>query len=175
MEVKNLKNQQIHKCMYCNAAYEQNELYCANCGFLLPHVLGEEANQTRSVTNTGGNPLDLQWGTGYFHHRAKLFLRIEDTDTVFPVPIATPSVILGRKGEGESAFVDLTPYGAADLGVSRRHVRIERARDILQVIDLQSANGTYLNRDRLIPGSAYTLRNRAVLQLGKMILRIQFA
>jgi hypothetical protein len=174
MNAESVKSE-IRRCIHCNTTYEESDLYCANCGYILPHVLGEESTKTRAVQNTGGNPLDLQWGTGYFHHRAKLFLRIEDTDTVFPVPVNAPVVVLGRKDDGTTAFVDLTPYGANDLGVSRRHVKIEHARDILQVIDLDSANGTYLNRDRLVPGTPYTLRNRAVLQLGKMILRVQFA
>jgi hypothetical protein len=47
--------------------------------------------------------------------------------------------------------------------------------DIIQVTDMASINGTYLNRERLVAGVPYTLRNRAVLQLSKMILRVQFA
>jgi pSer/pThr/pTyr-binding forkhead associated (FHA) protein len=70
--------------------------------------------------------------------------------------------------------VDLTPFGAKDLGVSRRHLRINRLRDSIRITDLGSSNGTFLNRDRLTPFVAYLLRNRAVLRLGKMILRVRF-
>jgi pSer/pThr/pTyr-binding forkhead associated (FHA) protein len=70
--------------------------------------------------------------------------------------------------------VDLTPFGAATLGVSRRHIVIERVREVLHVTDLGSNNGTHLNRERLVPHTPYTLRNRAVLELGKLILRVQY-
>ncbi len=174
--IENVKSDTTHVCLYCKNPYNVDDLYCSNCGYLLPHALGDEANRTRVVSGVGSDPGNLQWGTGYFHHRARLFLRLEsDPNVVIPIPVHTPAVILGRKGDDETAFVDLSAYGAADLGVSRRHVRIEHARDTLQVVDLDSANGTYLNRDRLIPGTPYTLRNRGVLQLGRMILRIQFA
>jgi pSer/pThr/pTyr-binding forkhead associated (FHA) protein len=45
----------------------------------------------------------------------------------------------------------------------------------LQIVDLNSSNGTFLNRDRLVPQVPHMLRNRAVLQLGRMMLRVKFA
>jgi pSer/pThr/pTyr-binding forkhead associated (FHA) protein len=50
-----------------------------------------------------------------------------------------------------------------------------RVRDFLQVVDLDSSNGTFLNRTPLLIEVGYTLRNRAILQLGHMILRVQFS
>lgn len=161
-------------CVNCNAVYGTNDLYCTHCGYILPHALNNDAAKTRHFGNPLDHPLDLQWGTGYFHYRARLFLRLTDSDTVIPVPFNTASVVLGRKSDSYTPDVDLTPFDGIDLGVSRRHVRIDRLKDSLQVTDLESANGTYLNRDRLEPGVPHPLRNRAVLQLGKMILRVQF-
>ncbi len=162
-------------CMNCKAKCGPEELYCSNCGFLLPEALGG-GDRTFNIGSTQTRSIDLQWGTGYFHFRAKLFLRLESSDLTIPIPLEAQAVIVGRKADGtEPKFVDLTPFGAADLGVSRRHARIDRVQDTIQVTDLESANGTYLNRTRLLPGEAHMLRNRAVLQLGQMILRVQFA
>ncbi len=160
--------------MYCNAPYDERDLYCTSCGFLLPHVLNDDATKTRTV-GPAGDPTDLQWGTGYFHYRAKLFLRMDSDDTLIPIPLDHTPVVIGRRSEGAAPDVDLSPFGATDLGVSRRHVSIDCVRSVLQITDLASANGTFLNRDRLVPNMPYTLRNRAVLQLGKLILRVQFA
>ncbi len=98
-----------------------------------------------------------------------------DKDIIIPVPQYSPSVILGRSVPGAPVDVDLTPFKAAELGVSRRHARVDRIRDALQVTDLGSSNGTYLNRDKLTIDVPRTLRNRAVLQLDDMVLRVQFA
>jgi FHA domain-containing protein len=162
-------------CVNCKTPYEQSQLYCAHCGCILPHIVSNEAISTNFINGQQSRTVDLRWGTGYFHHRARLFLRVVDTDLVIPVPLYSTSAVLGRSTPGAAVDVDLTPFKAAELGVSRRHIRIDRLRDVLQVTDLGSANGTYLNRDKLSQDAPRTLRNRAVLQLGDLVLRIQFA
>src|SRR5262245_24038207 len=162
-------------CANCNTPYEQTELYCAHCGCILPHVASTEAVSTNFLTGHENRTVDLHWGTGYFHYRARLFLRVVYSEHIIPVPLHSPSVVLGRCFQGAEADIDLTPYKAADLGVSRRHVRIDRLRDTLQVTDLGSSNGTFLNREKLTIDVPRTLKNRAVLQLGNLVLRVQFA
>jgi hypothetical protein len=163
------------KCVNCNATCRAEDLYCLHCGYILPQAFDGPSDETRSLESQQNRAVDLQWGTGYFHHRAKLFLHMAGTDIVIPMPIHRASVVVGRSSDGVEADVDLTRFDAVALGVSRRHIRVDRLRDALQVTDLESANGTFLNRDRLAPGVPHTLRNRAVLQLGRMILRVQFA
>jgi hypothetical protein len=162
-------------CANCKTPYKESELYCAHCGCILPHVVSNEAISTGFINGQQNRTVDLRWGTGYFHHRARLFLRVLDTDHIIPVPLHSPSAVLGRSSPGAPVDIDLTPFKAADLGVSRRHIRVDRIRDALQVTDLGSSNGTFLNRDKLVVGVPRTLRNRAVLQLGDLVVRIQFA
>ena len=159
-------------CISCHAPYHIEDLNCTKCGFILPHVL--DVSSTYQMDIHRDQPLDLQWGTGYFHARARLLLRDEKTDAAIPIPLQAMSVIVGRSVSGAPVDIDLTPFGAVDLGVSRNHLRINRLRDSIRITDLGSSNGTFLNRDRLTPGVSYLLRNRGVLQLGKMILRAQF-
>jgi len=173
MTVKDRISSMNQFCTNCKTECSEDELYCPNCGYILPQALG--GDRTFAIGSTQSRSLDLQWGTGYFHYRARLFLRLPDNDLAVPIPFATKSVIVGRKSDNVGADIDLSPFGAADLGVSRKHVCIDRAGDGLTVTDLESANGTYLNRVRLVPGEAHILRNRAVLQLGQLILRVQFA
>jgi hypothetical protein len=161
------------KCINCQTSYDETALYCAQCGEILPHAFEGGLEATRSITAQHADGENLQWGTSYFHHRARLFLHMHDLDVVLPVKLDKGQAVIGRSSS-QQVDVDLTPFGAVDLGVSRRHILIERVRDVLQVTDLESNNGTHLNRERLAPNTPYTLRNRAVLELGKLILRVQY-
>lgn len=66
--------------------------------------------------------------------------------------------------------VDLAEYNAEELGVSRRHLTINAEDDNLQVIDLESGNGTSLNGSRLEPNRAYPLKHLDLLRLGQLEL-----
>ena len=77
--------------------------------------------------------------------------------------------VLGRKaGTTSEMLLDLAPFGAYSLGVSRRHVVIRRAANGYIVLDLGSVNGTFLEEERLIPHRVYPLPNGAHLRLGRM-------
>ncbi len=86
-------------------------------------------------------------------------------------------IVLGRHDPktGEPVTVDLTPYGAFPLGVSRQHAVItltEEGRLALQ--DLKSDNGTFINGKRLRSGDVHYLRSGDAVWLSKMKLRIFF-
>ncbi len=164
-------------CTHCQAICTSEQLYCTECGCILPIALLGSVEERNMTTHLGGlqsQPADLQWGTGYFHRNAHLFLRINTSDELIRVPIDKPPVIIGRQSGTATPNIDLTPWDGEGLGVSRYHVRIDRLRDALQVTDLNSANGTFLNSTRIEPGVPHVLRNRAVLQLGRLVLRIHF-
>jgi hypothetical protein len=70
--------------------------------------------------------------------------------------------------------VDLTPYGAYRLGISRRHAIIRRQMGALYVIDLGSRNGTLLNGVKLEPQLPTILRDGDEILLGNLTLRLSF-
>jgi signal transduction histidine kinase len=70
--------------------------------------------------------------------------------------------------DGGKNTIDLKPYGAIDLGVSRRHLKLLPTPTELIAIDLQSTNGTYLNELLLYPKTAYRLLDGDMLSLGKL-------
>lgn len=92
-----------------------------------------------------------------------------------PKPIAvmdTDIFVLGRKTESsEEVSVDLSPFGAYEAGVSRRHAMIVRKEKHFEIIDLESTNGIWLNENRLAPAKPYPLFSGATIRLGQ--LRIQ--
>ena len=84
--------------------------------------------------------------------------------------------ILGRSSlsSSQQPDVDLTLYAAQENGVSRLPAVIEWREDTLLLTDLDSANGTYLNDQRLRPQQPYPLHDRDTIRLGKLHLHLLF-
>ncbi len=82
-------------------------------------------------------------------------------------------VILGRGGETPE-MVDLNPYEAGELGVSRRHLALRPTTTALYVIDLGSTNGTLRNGRSIGINTPYPLVNGDTLTLGRLqfVIRI---
>jgi hypothetical protein len=80
-------------------------------------------------------------------------------------------VILGR-GESQPGriILDLEPYEAQALGVSREHVMLRPTKSQLYVIDQGSTNGTTVNGTLCSRGIAISLKNDDMLALGNMLL-----
>jgi pSer/pThr/pTyr-binding forkhead associated (FHA) protein len=80
-------------------------------------------------------------------------------------------LILGRNvTDMPPVDFDLTPYGAADLGVSRQHALITASGTVCAINDLGSTNGTWINRSRLTAHKAYPLHSGYEVQLGNLRL-----
>jgi hypothetical protein len=70
--------------------------------------------------------------------------------------------------------VDLSPFGAAERGVSRMHADLFFEDDQVYVLELGSANGTRINGTKVFMGQAQQIRDGDELQLGKMRIRVFF-
>ena len=69
-------------------------------------------------------------------------------------------------------MVDLTPDGGLEGGVSRRHCKIHQRGSTYLVEDVGSANGTFLNGQRLTPYLPHVLKNEDELQLGTVKMQV---
>jgi hypothetical protein len=82
-------------------------------------------------------------------------------------------VILGR---GDSSpghiVVNLEPYDAMKMGVSRSHALLRPAKAHLYLIDQGSTNGTTINGAIVQNGLLNTLKNEDVIALGDLVLMI---
>lgn len=99
-----------------------------------------------------------------------LCLKFEDNPAALIVNPA-PAIVLGRQDlpVAEILYVDLTPFGAYPLGVSRRHATFQYGANAeLDLVDLGSSNGTYLNGKRLNPHYPHIVSNRDMIHLGQM-------
>jgi hypothetical protein len=88
---------------------------------------------------------------------------------------AAPQAVVGRADAVSNFFpdVDLTPHGALDTGVGRRHARLFVQGGAVLVEDLDSTNGTFLNGARLAPRQPAPLRGGEELRLGNLALRVE--
>jgi len=100
-----------------------------------------------------------------------ILLVVEDTGWRIVVPDRAENT-LGREDvlSGARPDVDLAPYGADALGVSRKHARLRRAEDRYTLEDLNSVNLTYVNDERLEPGRKAALADGDRVSLGSLRL-----
>ena len=84
-------------------------------------------------------------------------------------------LMLGRNvADQPSVDFDLTPYGGADLGVSRQHALIAATGPACAITDLDSTNGTWINRSRLMAQKPYPLHSGNEVQLGNLRLYVYY-
>jgi pSer/pThr/pTyr-binding forkhead associated (FHA) protein len=91
------------------------------------------------------------------------------------LPLSTRNeYTMGRLSEGQPVIpdLDLSPFQAYAAGVSRLHASIKRDGKRVVVMDLGSANGTYVNGKRLTPQTERLLNHGDVVALGKFKFQV---
>ena len=101
-------------------------------------------------------------------------LVVASSGAALPLPNAAQATI-GRADAVSNFFpdIDLTPNGALDNGVGRRHARLFVQNGQVMIEDMDSTNGTMLNNQKLAARQPQPLRNGDQITLGKLLLRYQ--
>lgn len=156
-------------CSTCGQFYPINLNTCPYCGALstvdettrelqLPPGLlkAVRENQQGEVFRTSSGPIV------FFVNGTKLTLPTSD------------NFFVGRSltSDLQQNSVDLSPFGAREKGVSRRHIKIVDRDRLTYVADLNSSNGTWLNGRRLIAYNEYLLHDGDELRLGLLKIRV---
>jgi hypothetical protein len=86
------------------------------------------------------------------------------------------SIVLGRIDvtSPDMSRFDLTRFGGHERGVSREHCALEMVAGRLQVTDLGSVNGTFINGTRLDPNIPHLLKNGDELMLGSLSITVRY-
>lgn len=163
-----MSGQVCEKCGVLNTADAPN---CSVCNAPLPAGI-RTVNTSTPETEEISKP-EVRWGTAYFGDQSVLRVRIDHLGEILEARFDA-ECILGRAGGDVIPNVDLTPYGAQKMGVSRQHAKLTHENATIMVQDMKSVNGTYLNGVKLIPFQPRVLRNEDELKLGQMILRVSF-
>ncbi|MCU0513688.1 MAG: FHA domain-containing protein [Anaerolineae bacterium] len=115
------------------------------------------------------------WGPARIGSNTSIVLQVRDA----PQPITLnpgQRMILGRSDPQSTVQpdVDMNPYGAVEKGVSRQHAILEFNEDTLMLLDAGSANGTFLNGQRLPPNQPRVVRDGDEVRLGKLVAYLYF-
>lgn len=163
-------------CPYCAHSNREGEFFCEDCGeVLLEGAAAKTATRHFDRITTELMLTKNTWGTARFGHDANVLIRVRDVEQPIPLEI-TDEATLGRSDAATNTRpgLDLTPFGALDMGVSRLHAAIRRGEETLTLVDLGSANGTFLNGQRLVAEQPRVLRDGDEIRVGKLVCHIFF-
>lgn len=166
-------------CPVCQYLIEPNTVICPKCGANLveAHVSRSttiQLDETEARQLAGEKAID----ESLLPERGIAFYTYKDPKILLAVHEGKEFILGRRTGKtgslSESSLVDLGPFNGFELGTSRRHALITRKGLGYEITDLESTNGTWVNGERLVPNSAYELKNGSLLRLGKMLLYVVY-
>ncbi len=159
------------ECPQCGATNKETDVHCYRCGLPLTTVVS-----TRVFNQKDETPVipKRRWGTARFDSKTAVIFNIRGHSKPLRVIFEKPDMVIGRSHGDSSPEVDLNPYGGLDAGVSRRHALLRQQNDTIVLIDLGSANHTYLNGQHIIPNEPRILRDGDELRLGRLVMRATF-
>lgn len=170
------------ECPNCHHLNRQGEIFCESCGANLK--TGQKAASTKSLPDEERKQYDVPLeesvpdrGSDIFPTGGALRLQIEGSPEPILLPFHQQEIVLGRRDPATGALpdVDLTPFAGYRMGVSRRHSQIRRSHDgHLELFDLGSSNGTFLNGQRLEAHYPYRLRDGDKIALGQISILVHF-
>lgn len=180
----------MQNCPNCGYTNRPGVVFCENCGSSLlgAGVVAEtrslsEADKAdekalpKEVTLEEIQASEVVKGTDDFPEGG--LLRLEFGEGAKPVlmPI-NKTLVFGRRdaATGSMPDVDLTTFAGYRMGVSRRHaeLRLDADGKHLNLWDLGSSNGTFINSDRLISHRPYRLRDGDQVRFGQLVMHVHF-
>ncbi len=164
-------------CPVCKYKNDANASTCAYCGSPLGSLDDSAPSTTRNVVGSSSpapTPEELL-AKRYEAPKQGIAVYTETSDTPISIQVEK-EFVLGRKmtGEMDESFIDLRPFGAYENGVSRRHAMIRRSADGYEILDLGSTNGTWIEKQRIVPNRPYPLKSGSRIFLGRLQLLVVF-
>jgi hypothetical protein len=156
---------------FCRACYHINpskSTQCEKCGAQLPLNtdtldLADEYNKEAAARRLG-NVVKMDVPPQH------VALHIIGQATPLIVEVSKTRII-GRAVAGsptDPLLIDLMPYSAAVLGVSRKHAKLHWRNDHYELEDCGGMNGSWINGTRIESMKSVALPNNAEVRLGKL-------
>ncbi|KAF0112493.1 MAG: hypothetical protein FD147_89 [Chloroflexi bacterium] len=165
-------------CPNCQHKELPGALFCSECGTQLVSL---DILNTRSIKKTPTDNLVIQTQIPDVTTRKtapkgiepSISLHIVDSGQVLHLADRT-DFTLGRTIEGQPILpdVDLSPFDAFTLGVSRLHAALRIVNSEVVITDLGSSNGTRVNGQKIVPHVDYPLNHGDLIALGKLKIQV---
>jgi hypothetical protein len=164
-------------CPSCGFGNKSTASVCAHCGESLEHDRRRELTTNRLKKGESGPLPDLAGLEESLIPAEGVALYVLGMNK--PIVIAKEKeFVIGRQVDDsvvmdvQEPTINLSPYGAFKMGISRRHATIRQMENGYEIVDLGSTNGTWLNGQRLVPYKNYPLKNGSQLRMGRMHLLV---
>ena len=106
---------------------------------------------------------------------SKIALVIKHMQVRILFPVVEPMTLGRSRADNDgSSFIDLQQFGADDLGVSRKHMRLWSENGELFIEDLASLNHSRLNGNLLEGHTPQRIRHGDQIALGGLELKVEF-
>lgn len=158
------------ECPACKAKNRIGDVFCYSCGSLLDAQ--QEKFGTRQFSSANKR------SPHEFGPDSVLVLRLRDAKHDYEIrpQVAHNEIVIGRGTENSAMLpdVDLRDEGAEHLGISRLHMALKYVPDdeTIQIYDLGSANGSFVNGQKLHPKEVRILRDGDEIRLGRLVMRV---
>lgn len=139
-------------CQQCGQENAEGYTVCSKCGHISPLATSPQSAQQVIYSVT---------------------FRVEGEE--IPLTLApSQRAMMGRQAPYmlQVPDVDLTIFNAAEHGISRVHAVIDCTRNGIQITDLDSRNGTFVNGEKVHPFNAHVLRHGDTVRLGGLSLEV---
>ena len=165
-------------CPNCQHKELPGALFCSECGAQLVSV---DILNTRTIKRTPTDNLEVTPEVPEVASQKKvsktnapsISLHIVESGQVMHLSDKT-EFTLGRTVEGQPILpdVDLSPFDAFSLGVSRLHAALRIVNNEVVVTDLGSSNGTRVNGQKIVSHVDYPINHGDIIALGKLKVQV---
>ncbi|MEZ4668390.1 MAG: FHA domain-containing protein [Anaerolineae bacterium] len=153
---------QRNRCPNCGHNNPTHETFCEQCGQIIDVANSTLARRVRGEAASGEQKRSVMIVLQNDKDTIKVTLQPDQRATVgrlVPYMLLVPDV-------------DLAPFNAADLGVSRNHAVLDNTAKGVQITDLGSRNGTYINGKRLDSLNSLILKDGDKLRFGQLEIEL---
>lgn len=159
-------------CPDCQYENENDAQICAQCGksLVITVPVPPSAPDKKALVKAEIKPDEA---SGLAPNTVTLLIAGQTEPVVIPIQ---REILFGRSAPGEAQpTVDLSKYNGHMLGVSRHHAKMNVTSGGFTLEDLGSANGTWLNENRLAAGKPRPLKGGDQIRFGHLIAFVYFA
>jgi len=154
-------------CQNCGTPNPVDVKFCYACGLMLSI---QQSGATQQFDD------DSAIDPSTFGRLSTLIIWIKDAQAPIRLQVDKPQLTVGRsEPPGMNApDIDFAPYNASAFGVSRRHAQIHWKDNTLSLMDMNSANNTFVNGEKLHPHEVRVVRDGDEVRFGRLVTRFAF-